>query len=74
MFDDLHSEYSCPIKIPHSKVASLSLAKVQEKISAMNVLLRRVIRNWERSGQGDGGIDVVNDGDELFDYSTSAFG
>ena len=39
----------------------------------MNVLIQRIIRNWECSGQGDGGIDVVNDGDELFDYSISAF-
>ena len=36
VFDELHSKYSCPIKIPHNKVALLSLAspdKVQEKIS-----------------------------------------
>ena len=49
-----------------SKVASLSLAtpdKVQEKISTMNVLLQHVIKNWEPSGQGDSGIDVVNDSD-----------
>ena len=39
----------------------------------MNVLLQRLIRNWERSGQGDGGIDVVNDGDELFDHKESQF-
>ena len=54
-----------------AKVALLSLAtpdKVQEKISTMNVLLQRLIRNWERSGQGDGGIDVINDGDELVDH------
>ena len=77
MFDELHTEYSRPIEIPHNKVAFLSLAtpdKVQEKISTMNVLLLRLIRNWERSGQGDGGIDVVNDGDELFDQEESQFG
>ena len=34
----------------------------------MNVLLQRLIRNWECSGQGDGGIDVINDGDELVDH------
>ena len=76
VFDELHSEYSRPIKIPHNKVCLLSLAtpdKVQEKISTMNVLLQRLIRNWERSGQGDGGIDVVNDGDELFDHEESQF-
>jgi hypothetical protein len=64
VLDELHSNYSLPIKISHNKVALLSLAtpdKVQEKI-------------WERSGQGDGGIDVLNDGDELFDYKESQFG
>ena len=71
VFEELHSEYSRPIKIPHHKVALLSLAtpdKVQEKISTMNVLLQRLIRNWECSGQGDGGIDVINDCDKLVDH------
>ncbi len=52
VFEELHSEYSRTIKIPHHKVALLSLAtpdKVQEKISTMNVLLQHLIRNWERS-------------------------
>ena len=40
----------------------------------MNVLLQRLIRNWERSGQGDGGIHVLNDGDELFDHEEPQFG
>ena len=30
----------------------------------MNVLLQRVIRNWERSGQGDGGITGDDDLDD----------
>jgi len=30
----------------------------------MNVNLVRIVQNWERSGQGDGGIDVDNDGDK----------
>ena len=34
----------------------------------MNVLLQRLIRNWECSGQGDGGIDVINDCDKLVDH------
>ncbi len=60
VFEELHSEYTCPIEIPHSRVATLSLAtldKVQDKISTMNVLLHHVIRNRESSGQKDGGID-----------------
>ncbi len=38
--------------------------KVQEKFSTMNVNLVRIVQYWERSGQGDGGIDVENDGDK----------
>lgn len=34
----------------------------------MNVNLVRIVRNWERSGQGDGGIDVDNDGDKDGDF------
>ena len=52
-------------------MAALSPAtpdKVQEKLSTMNVNLVRIVQNWERSGQGDGGIDVENDGDEDGDF------
>jgi hypothetical protein len=69
--EDLHADFSNPIHIPHSRVAALSSAtpdKVQEKFSTMNVNLVRIVRNWERSGQGDGGIDVDNDGDEDGDF------
>ena len=51
-------------------MAALSPAtpdKVQEKLSTMNVNLVRIVQNWERSGQGDGGIDVEN-GDEDGDF------
>jgi hypothetical protein len=40
MFEELNYEYTHPIKIPQSRVASLSLAtldKVHEEISTMNV-------------------------------------
>jgi hypothetical protein len=68
VFHELHSEYNCPIQISHSRMATLSLAtlhKIQENISIMNVHLHRIIRNWDHSGHGDGGIDVDNDGDEV---------
>ena len=55
----MHADFSNPIHIPHSRVAALSPAtpdKVQEKFSMMNGNLVRIIRNWERSGQGDGGF------------------
>jgi hypothetical protein len=66
--EDLHTDFSNPIYIPHRLVSKLTPAtpdKVQEKFSTMNVHLIRIIRNWERSGQGDGGIDVDNEGDEV---------
>jgi len=69
--EELHADFSNPIHIPHSRVAALSPAtpdKVQEKFSMMNGNLVRIVRNWERSGQGDGGIDVENDGDEDGDF------
>ena len=48
-----------------AKLSPATPDKVQEKFSTMNVHLKRIIRNWERSGQGDGGIDVDNEGDEV---------
>jgi len=65
--EDLHTDFSNPIHIPHSRVVALSPAtpdKVREKFSTMNVNLVRIVRNWGCSGQGDNGIDVENDGDE----------
>ncbi len=67
----MHADFSNPIHIPHSRVAALSPAtpdKVQEKFSSMNDNLVHIVQNWECSGQGDGGIDVENDGDEDGDF------
>ncbi len=67
--DDLHSDFTRPISIPHSRVSTLSPAtpdKVQEKISTMTVSLQQIIQNWQCSGQGDGGIDINDNEDEEF--------
>ena len=66
-FPDLHNYYKDSIVIPHSKVSSLAAAtpeKCKEKMSTMMVSLKRIVDKWERSGQGEGGIDVEIDGDE----------
>ena len=66
-FPDLHNDYKDSIVIPHSKVSSLAAAtpeKCKEKMSTMMVSLKRIVDKWERSGQGEGGIDVEMDGDE----------
>jgi hypothetical protein len=70
-FPDLHNDYKDSIVIPHSKVSSLAAAtpeKCKEKMSTMMVSLKRIIDKWERSGQGEGGIDVEMDGDEATEF------
>ena len=70
-FPDLHNDYKDSIVIPHSKVSSLAAAtpeKCKEKMSTMMVSLKRIVDKWERSGQGEGGIDVEMDGDEATEF------
>jgi hypothetical protein len=72
-FADLHEDFSESIVIPHSKVSHLAVAtpeKCKEKLSTMLVALKRIVDKWERSGQGDGGIDVERDGDETMGIET----
>ena len=64
---DSHSDYSRPIAIPWESVEKLQPAtpeKVEEKWNSMNLALKRAISNWERSGQGDGGITGEDDLDD----------
>lgn len=61
---DLHTDFSSELTIDHSLVSSMSEAspeKCENKFSSMMVDLKRVIANWEKSGQGDGGVDVDED-------------
>ena len=49
-------------------VSNLSPAtpeKVEDKWNTMNTALKRIITNWERSGQGDGGFLDEDDGIEF---------
>ncbi len=51
---DTNSDFALPIPIPFDAVANLSLAtpeKVEDKWNTMNTALKRIITNWERSGQ-----------------------
>lgn len=57
---DCHIDYSSPINCSFEEVKDLSPAtpqKVQDKLTEMRTNLIRIIDNWERSGQGDGGYD-----------------
>ena len=65
---DTHSDFRRPISIPFDVVSNLSPAtpeKVEEKWNSMNLALKRGITNWERSGQGDGGLVFINIVQEL---------
>jgi hypothetical protein len=55
---NLHSEFDLLEEIPHQLVAEIAPAtpeKCQSRFSGLMVSLLRVIQNWEKSGQGDGG-------------------
>jgi len=62
----VHSDFTSCI-ISHEDVADLAPAtpeKVEDKWASVKNELTRVIANWERSGQGDGGIDDVDNGED----------
>lgn len=66
---DCHIDYMSPINCSFEEVKDLSPAtpqKVQDKLTEMRTNLIRIIDNWERSGQGDGGYDdnAIEDGAE----------
>ena len=66
---DSHSDFARPISIPFDAVANIQPAtpeKVEEKWNSMNLALKRVIQNWERSGQGFGGyVDEPGEEDDV---------
>lgn len=69
---ELHHDFIDTIEVPHSKVAAMIPATprtVQDKVTGMVTKLTRVIQNWEKSGQGDGGFHdngVLDQDDVLF--------
>ena len=70
---DSHSDFSQPISIPFDAVLEFMAAtpeKVEERWNSMNLALKRAITNWERSGQGDGGVVELDDDDDEGDESS----
>ena len=62
----VHSDFISSV-ISHEDVADLAPAtpeKVEDKWASVKNELTRVIANWERSGQGDGGINDVKNGED----------
>ena len=53
-----HTDYVSPIPLDYYRVASLMPAtarKVEDKLKQLRASITRLIRQWEKSGQGDGG-------------------
>ncbi len=62
---ELHSDLGGPIVIDHDVISDLTVAtaeKVRDKWSELLHGLKRQIEKWERSGQGDGGYYIDDDG------------
>ena len=59
-----HADFTLPIDLCHSKVASLVPAdatSIKNRLSTIRVTLLRIIEKWEQSGQGDGGMHEERD-------------
>ena len=64
---ECHEDFSAPTNCAHSQVATLmpaSSQKVEDVLASIRSNLLRVIQNWERSGQGEGGRHAGGDDDE----------
>jgi hypothetical protein len=69
---DVHSEFGRPIPLSYETVSHMQPAtaeKVEERWQSMNLALNRIISDWERSGQGDGGFVSHDDlaGEDEYD-------
>ena len=66
----LHTEFTLPDFILHSEVAALTPAtanKIEDKWASMILEMNHCIANWQKSGQGEGGIeDIDNAEDQVF--------
>ncbi len=66
----LHTEFTLPDFILHSEVAALTPAtakKIEDKWASMILEMNHCIANWQKSGQGKGGIeDIDNAEDQVF--------
>ena len=57
---DCHEDFISEINLAHTEVAMLNPAtpdKVEHAFTSMRCNLIRIIQNWERIGQGEGGHD-----------------
>ena len=64
---EVHPDFAHPIDITHAAVANLADAtasKVEDLLTQIRTSLIRVVSDWEKSGQGEGG---VQDLDQLVD-------
>jgi hypothetical protein len=65
---DCHEDFTESIPCPHSSVSGMAPAtpeKVEDIFTSMRSNLLRIIQNWERSGQGEGGHDGEETDDEF---------
>jgi hypothetical protein len=75
---DCHEDFAAPIDCAHNRVAMLVPAvpqKVEDSLASIRSNLLRIIADWERSGQGEGGrhagSDDEGDGEESHDDPTN---
>ncbi|KAI2489342.1 hypothetical protein MHU86_25255 [Fragilaria crotonensis] len=64
---ECHEDFSVPTNCGHSQVVTLMRAtpqKVEDTLASIRSSLLRIIQNWERSGQGEGGRHAGTDDDE----------
>lgn len=64
---ECHEDFAAPTNCAHSQVATLMPAtsqRVEDALASIRSNLLRVIQDWERSGQGEGGRHAGDDDDE----------
>ena len=60
---EVHLDFAHPIDITHAAVANLADAtasKVEDLLTQICTSLIRVISDWEKSGQGEGGVQDLD--------------
>jgi hypothetical protein len=75
VFPDLHPDFIFSQFLSFDlfcELAAASPQRVKDKLQSLNVTLSRVVSNWERSGQGDGGILDDDDDDENTGYEPNS--
>jgi len=74
--DLFHDCFAVSKMIPHDMVMSFlppNADKARERFESMMTVLKRIIRKWEKSGQGDGGHHRDDDDDNLIDDNNDVF-